>query len=70
MAHPDGEKVSAEIGSADLAEYPLELPSRAAHLLGHVDQAQVKLSVTVANHSLGVGEEGLASPFGLGPRHP
>lgn len=70
MIHPHFQKVSAKVGLADLTEDPLKLPHRAAHVLGDVGQAQVKLAVALSDSSLGLRQECAPPSVGLSPRHP
>ena len=70
MVHPHFQKVGAKVGPSDLSEDPLKLPRRAAHVLGNVGEAQVKLAVALSDGPLGFRQECAPLSVGPSPRHP
>ncbi len=70
MIHPHCQKVSTKVSLADLAEDPLKLPRRAAHVLGDVGKAQIKLAVALTNDPFRLRQERSPLPVGLSPHDP
>jgi len=70
MLHPHFQKAGAKVGLSGLAEDPLKLPRRAAHVLGNVSQDKIELAVALSDNPLGLRQECPPPPVGLSSRHP
>jgi hypothetical protein len=70
MIHPHFQKAGTKVSLADLAEDPLKLPRRAAHVLGDVGQDKIELAVALSDSPLGFRQECAPSSVGPSPRHP
>jgi hypothetical protein len=70
MIHPHVQKAGTKVSFADFAEDPLKLPRRAAHFLGNVGQAKVKLAVALSDGLFRLCQKCSPPPIGLSPRHP
>jgi hypothetical protein len=69
MIHPHFQKAGTKVSLSSLAEDPLKLPRRAAHVLGNVSQDKIELAVALSDSALGFREECAPPPVGLSPRH-